>query len=86
VPRILGRLDDIDAFAMERVPGRPDFDGVPDADRDTVADEYLQQLTRLHALDVEPFVEAGARADPKSRACSCTSNSRGLLIDTAAWP
>jgi aminoglycoside phosphotransferase (APT) family kinase protein len=59
VPRILGRLDDIDAFAMERVPGRPDFDGVPDADRDTVVDEYLQQLTRLHALDVGPFVEAG---------------------------
>ena len=59
VPKILGRLDDIGAFAMERVPGRPDFAGVSDADRDTVVEEYLQQLTRLHALDVGPFVEAG---------------------------
>jgi hypothetical protein len=44
---------------MERVAGRPDFDGVSDADRDTVVDEYLQQLVRLHALDIGPFVEAG---------------------------
>jgi hypothetical protein len=59
VPTVHGWLDDIRAVAMECVPGKPDFDGVPEAERDTVVDEYLQQLAHLHTLDIAPFAEAG---------------------------
>jgi hypothetical protein len=59
VPRVYGWIDAIDAFVMDTVPGRPDFSGVSDEARDTVVDEYVQVLARLHQLDIEPFVEAG---------------------------
>ncbi|MCU1345788.1 MAG: putative protein kinase [Acidimicrobiia bacterium] len=59
VPKVYGWLDDPLAYAMEAVPGRPDFAGVATADRDTIVDEYLHVLARLHALPIEPFVEAG---------------------------
>jgi aminoglycoside phosphotransferase (APT) family kinase protein len=62
VPRLYGYVETpgyIDAVLMERVPGQPHFQGVSDADRDQVVDEYLQQLARLHQLDPAPFIEAG---------------------------
>lgn len=59
VPKIHGWLDDLGAVAMDMVPGKPDFHGTPEADRDQVVDEYLQQLAKLHALPIEPFAEAG---------------------------
>ena len=59
VPEILGWLADIEAVALECVPGQEHFFGVPDETRDVVVDEYIQQLARLHALDIAPFVEAG---------------------------
>ena len=59
VPRLLGWIDELEAVAMERVPGQSHFLGTSDEDRDVVVDEYLQQLVRLHSLEVEPFVEAG---------------------------
>ena len=62
VPALLGFIETpgmIDAVLMERVAGRPHFDGVADVDRDRVVDEYLQQLARLHQLDPEPFIAAG---------------------------
>ena len=59
VPALRGYLDEIDAIVMAKVPGKPDFAGVPDAERDVVVDEYLQALVRVHQLPVEPFVSAG---------------------------
>jgi len=62
VPALHGYLETpgtIDTFIAERVPGRPDFEDVSDAERDVVVDEYLQQLARLHRLDPAPFVAAG---------------------------
>ena len=59
VPAVLGWLGDIGAVALERVPGQPHFEDVPDDTRHVIVDEYLQQLARLHALDVQPFAEAG---------------------------
>lgn len=59
VPEVHGWIDGVDAFVMDVVPGRPDFDGVDDAQRDTVVDEYVQALARIHQLDIGPFVEAG---------------------------
>lgn len=64
VPRILGWLDDLDAVALARVPGQDDFHGISDAVRDRVVDEYLQQLVRVHALDIAPFVEVGILRAP----------------------
>jgi aminoglycoside phosphotransferase (APT) family kinase protein len=62
VPHLRGYIETpgaIDAVLMERVPGKPDFAGVPDADRDRVVDEYVQQLALLHLVDPAPFIEAG---------------------------
>ena len=59
VPTIHGWLDDLGAVVLERVPGKPDFDGVDPAARDTIVDEYLQLLASVHALDVQQFVDAG---------------------------
>ncbi len=55
----LEQVGGLDCVLMERVPGAPHFEGVCDADRDQVVDEYLQQLARLHQIDPAPFVEAG---------------------------
>jgi aminoglycoside phosphotransferase (APT) family kinase protein len=59
VPHVIGWCDDPPASVMEAVPGRSDFAGVGDADRARIVDEYLQVLAQLHALPIEPFVEAG---------------------------
>jgi aminoglycoside phosphotransferase (APT) family kinase protein len=58
VPKVYGWLDDPIAYALEAVPGRPDFAGVAAEDRDTIVDEYLHALADVHALPIEPFIEA----------------------------
>ena len=40
-------------------PGVPHFEGVDDATRDVIVDEYIQQLALLHREDPTPFIEAG---------------------------
>ena len=59
VPHVYGWCDEPRAYAMAAVPGRPDFSGVDPAHRETIVDEYLQVLARIHALPIEPFVDAG---------------------------
>jgi aminoglycoside phosphotransferase (APT) family kinase protein len=59
VPRIHAWIDELGAVVLDLVPGKPDFDGVPEAERDVVVDEYLQVLARIHQLPIEPFVAAG---------------------------
>ena len=54
-----GWIDDPAAYVMDRVPGRADFAGTSDAERDVVVDHYLEILAEMHALDPAPFVEAG---------------------------
>ena len=69
VAEVHGWIDEPRAFVIDRVGGRPDFDGVDDAERDAVVDDYLAILARMHALDVEPFADAGvvrAPAPPQS--------------------
>jgi aminoglycoside phosphotransferase (APT) family kinase protein len=46
-------------YVMDRLAGKQDFEGVSDANRRQIVDEYLEALVRLHALDVAPFVDAG---------------------------
>lgn len=64
VPKVHGWLEDLGAVVLDMAPGRPDFHGVAEADRDRVVDEYLQQLAKLHALPIQPFAEAGMLRAP----------------------
>lgn len=59
VPEVHGWIDDPAAYVMDKVPGVNNFENSSEAERDTVVDEYLQVLARMHALDVEPFAAAG---------------------------
>jgi hypothetical protein len=59
VPKVYGLIERPLAYVMDRVGGRNDFAHASDAERDAVVDEYLQVLARMHALPIEPFVEAG---------------------------
>jgi aminoglycoside phosphotransferase (APT) family kinase protein len=59
IAHVYGWCDDPRAYAMQAVPGRPDFKGVDPADRAVIVDEYLQTLAGIHALPIEPFVDAG---------------------------
>jgi aminoglycoside phosphotransferase (APT) family kinase protein len=59
VPPVYGWCDEPRSYAMAAVPGRPDFAGTSDAERQVVVDEYLQVLARMHQLPVDPFKAAG---------------------------
>ncbi|MGD9797673.1 MAG: phosphotransferase family protein [Acidimicrobiia bacterium] len=59
VPKVYGWIDEPRAYVMDRVPGRPDFAGSTDEERDQVVDEYLQALAAIHTLDLAPFDAAG---------------------------
>jgi hypothetical protein len=49
---------------MDRVPGRDNFDGVPDHERQSAMEDYVDVLLAMHQLDPKPFADAGiARAD-----------------------
>ena len=63
VAGVHGWIDDPRAFVIDIVPGRPDFTGCTDAQRDAVMDDYLRVLAEVHALDVAPFDAAGVRRD-----------------------
>jgi hypothetical protein len=60
VPRLHGYVTargGLDCILMDRVPGRSDFAGTSDTERNAVVDQYLQQLARLHATDPAPFID-----------------------------
>jgi aminoglycoside phosphotransferase (APT) family kinase protein len=56
------RIGALDAMIMERVPGKATFGDLAAEDRDTVVDEYLQQLALIHAMDPAKFLAAGIEA------------------------
>ena len=59
VPEVYGWIDTPMAYVMDRVPGRADFTDATDDERRAVVDDYLQILAAIHALPVEPFLDAG---------------------------
>lgn len=68
VATVRGWIDEPTAYVMDRVPGQEHFPDVDDDERDSVVDDYLAILARLHSLPIEPFVAVGIRrADDPSR-------------------
>src|SRR5437868_6454146 len=59
VAKVHGWIDRPRAYVMDRVGGRNDFEASTDVERDSVVDDYLQILTRLHQLPLRPFIDAG---------------------------
>jgi aminoglycoside phosphotransferase (APT) family kinase protein len=59
VARVHGWCNEPRAIVMDRVPGRDNFEGVPDDERRRVMEDYIDILVRMHSLDVRPFGEAG---------------------------
>ncbi len=59
VARVYGWSDHPKAYAMDRVPGRDNFDAVPDDERRSAMEGYIDALVAMHQLDAEPFSAAG---------------------------
>ena len=60
VPKLHGFCEAPRGILMDRVPGRADLSTAVDAaERDSVQDDYMRILAEIHALDIEPFEEAG---------------------------
>jgi aminoglycoside phosphotransferase (APT) family kinase protein len=60
VPKVYGMTQDPVGIVMERVRGTRDVaHAVDDEERRRIAEQYIEVLARMHALDVAPFVHAG---------------------------
>lgn len=65
VARVYAWSDSPKAYAMARVAGVDNFEGVPDEERARVMADYIDILVRLHQLDVAPLADAGiVRGEP----------------------
>jgi aminoglycoside phosphotransferase (APT) family kinase protein len=73
VPRVYGMTEDPIGIVMDRVPGTRDVDqAADDAERRSVAEQYIAVLARMHSLDTAPFVAAGM-VQPKGPADTALS-------------
>jgi aminoglycoside phosphotransferase (APT) family kinase protein len=60
VPQVYGMTENPVGIVMDRMPGTRDVGHAADDDeRRRVAEQYIEVLTRMHALDTAPFVAAG---------------------------
>ena len=59
VARVHGWIESPRAYVMDRLEGADPLNDLASADRDAVLTSYIETLARIHALDVEPFAEAG---------------------------
>ncbi|TRW76775.1 phosphotransferase [Mycolicibacterium sp. 018/SC-01/001] len=65
VPHIYGRIETPQAIVMDRLPGTNDLsNALTSVERNSVLDEYMDILTRVHRLDPSEFVEKGLRIPP----------------------
>ena len=58
-PTFTAGCDEPRAFVTDRVPGEDNFDHATDAERESVMNDYMRILARIHALDVEVFARNG---------------------------
>jgi aminoglycoside phosphotransferase (APT) family kinase protein len=62
VPHIYGMCDDPVAIIMETVPGTRDVSlAASDAERRSIARQYIDALAAMHRVPLEPFVDIGVR-------------------------
>jgi aminoglycoside phosphotransferase (APT) family kinase protein len=60
VPHVYGMCEDPIAIIMADVPGTRDVSlAVDDAQRERIAEQYIEHLAAVHRLDLTPFIEAG---------------------------
>lgn len=60
VPHVYGMSTDPIGIVMDRVPGTRDVsEATDDAERRSVAEQYIEALAQVHRLEVTPFVVAG---------------------------
>lgn len=60
VPHVYGMARDPIGIVMDRVPGERDVaTASDDAERQRIAEEYIELLAKMHALDIAPFIAAG---------------------------
>ena len=68
VPAVHGWIEEVPAYVMDRIPGRFDFVGVDESQRDTVMRDYMAILAQIHRLPVEAAAAAGiSRSSDSSR-------------------
>jgi len=67
VPEVLGFHEDPPAALLAHVEGRDNFNRVEDeAERESIAEHFLELLAKLHAVDVKKFEAAGLKI-PETR-------------------
>jgi aminoglycoside phosphotransferase (APT) family kinase protein len=60
VPRVYGMTENPIGIVMDRVPGTREVEhAADDAERRSVAEQYIEVLARMHSLETAPFVAAG---------------------------
>jgi aminoglycoside phosphotransferase (APT) family kinase protein len=78
VPHVHGFCDAPRGIVMERSPGRSDLGTAEsEQERQSVQDDYMRILARLHELDLAPFLEIGLAPPP--------SAERFALSDLEIW-
>lgn len=78
VPRVHGMIDDPPAIVMDRLPGRVNLaTAVDDDERDTVLDQYIAAMTKMHAIDVEEFGALGLPVPADNRGAALNMYSTG---------
>ncbi|OBI67220.1 phosphotransferase [Mycobacterium sp. E796] len=78
VPHIYGRIDAPPAIVMDRLPGATNLSTSPSAtERNSVIDEYMEILARIHRLDPGEFSAVGLKLpkDPQQQALSSFEES-----------
>jgi aminoglycoside phosphotransferase (APT) family kinase protein len=62
VPHVYGMCDDPIGIVMDRVPGTRDVaEAADDAERECIAEQYIEILAKMHSLDLAEFQAAGIR-------------------------
>jgi aminoglycoside phosphotransferase (APT) family kinase protein len=78
VPTVHGMIDDPAAIVMDRLPGRVNLaTAVDDAERDTVLDQYIEAMRRMHAIDVQEFGAIGLPVPSDNRGAALNMYTTG---------
>ncbi|WP_165608046.1 phosphotransferase [Mycobacterium alsense] len=89
VPHIHGRIDAPPAIVMDRLPGATNLSTSPSAtERNSVIDEYMEILARIHRLDPGEFSAVGLKLpkDPQQQALSSFEESVARYRSTKKRP